>query len=37
MYVDIAKSKVDEVVVQAKEVLNEKILSKIKPPAKKTE
>lgn len=37
MYVGIAKTKVDEVVAQAKDFVNEKVLSKIKPPAKKTE
>ena len=39
MYVNVAKTKVDEVVGQAKELVNEKILSKIKAPpaAKKTE
>merc|ERR1712159_696200 len=37
MYVNIAKVKVDEVVGQAKEFVNDKVLSKLKPPAKKTE
>ena len=36
-YIGIAKVKVDEVVGQAKEFVNDKVLSKIKPPAKKTE
>ena len=36
-YLNVAKVKVDEAVGQAKEFLNEKVLSKIKPPAKKTE
>merc|ERR1711959_607822 len=34
---NIAKVKVDEVVGQAKDFVNEKVISKIKPPAKKTE
>merc|ERR1711970_338788 len=36
-YIGIAKVKVDEVVGQTKEFVNDKVLSKIKPPAKKTE
>merc|ERR1712222_150607 len=36
-YIGIAKVKVDEVVGQAKEFVNDKVLSKIKLPAKKTE
>merc|ERR1712060_159675 len=36
-YIGIAKVKVDEVLGQAKEFVNDKVLSKIKPLAKKTE
>jgi hypothetical protein len=36
-YLNVAKVKVDEVIGQAKEFVNEKVLSKIKPPAKKTQ
>merc|ERR1711959_151709 len=36
-YIGNAKVKVDEVVGQAKEFVNDKVLSKIKPPAKKKE
>merc|ERR1711959_239450 len=36
-YLNVAKVKVDEVIGQAKQFVNDKVLSKIKPPAKKTQ